>query len=72
MVNAIPASLKHAVSSGVGLFIALLGCKNAGLIIALEGKNNLPRRPEFSLRAVGADWIPADTHHQADAGAGDI
>ena len=29
------------VSSGVGLFIALLGCKNAGLIIALEGKNNL-------------------------------
>ena len=41
VVNAIPASLKHAVSSGVGLFIALLGCKNAGLIIALEGKNNL-------------------------------
>lgn len=41
VVNAIPVSLKHAVSAGVGLFIALLGCKNAGLIIAIEGKNNL-------------------------------
>lgn len=41
VVKAIPASLKHAVSAGVGLFIALLGCKNAGLIIAIEGRNNL-------------------------------
>lgn len=41
VVKAIPASLKHAVSAGIGLFIALLGCKNAKLIIAVEGKNNL-------------------------------
>ncbi|MGL6201577.1 MAG: NCS2 family permease [Lachnospiraceae bacterium] len=41
VVKAIPASLKHAVSAGIGLFIALLGCKNAGLIVAVEGRNNL-------------------------------
>lgn len=41
VVKAIPASLKHAVSAGIGLFIALLGCKNAKLIVAVEGKNNL-------------------------------
>lgn len=41
VVKAIPASLKYAVSAGIGLFIALLGCKNAGVIVAVEGKNNL-------------------------------
>lgn len=41
VVKAIPPSLKHAVSAGIGLFIALLGCKNAKLIVAVEGKNNL-------------------------------
>lgn len=41
VVKAIPPSLKHAVSAGIGMFIALLGCKNAKLIIAVEGKNNL-------------------------------
>lgn len=41
VVKAIPASLKHAVSAGIGLFIALLGCKNAGLIVAVANKNNL-------------------------------
>ena len=41
VVRAIPPSLKHAVSAGIGLFIALLGCKNAKLIVAVEGKNNL-------------------------------
>ena len=34
-------SLKHAVSAGIGLFIALLGAKNSGLIIANADKNNL-------------------------------
>lgn len=41
IVTAIPASLKHAVSAGVGLFIALLGCRNADLIVGVEGKNYL-------------------------------
>ena len=41
VVRVIPVSLKHAVSAGIGLFIALLGAKNCGLIIANADKNNL-------------------------------
>ncbi|MCX4307479.1 MAG: NCS2 family permease [Acetatifactor sp.] len=41
VVRVIPVSLKHAVSAGIGLFIALLGAKSCGLIVALEAKNNL-------------------------------
>lgn len=41
VVRVIPVSLKHAVSAGIGLFIALLGAKSCGLIVAAEKKNNL-------------------------------
>lgn len=41
VVKVIPMSLKHAVSAGIGLFIALLGAKSCGLIIANEAKKNL-------------------------------
>lgn len=34
IVNAIPRSLKIAISAGIGLFLALIGMKNAGLISA--------------------------------------
>jgi len=33
IVNAIPLPLKHAVSAGIGLFIAFIGLQNAGIII---------------------------------------
>ncbi|MBO8164717.1 MAG: NCS2 family permease [Brevibacillus sp.] len=36
IINAIPAGLKYAVSAGIGLFIAFVGLKNAGLIVANE------------------------------------
>lgn len=36
-----PVSLKQAVSAGIGLFIALLGAKNCGLIVANDAKNCL-------------------------------
>ncbi len=32
--NAVPTSLKKAVAAGIGLFIALIGLKNAGIIIS--------------------------------------
>lgn len=41
VVRVIPVSLKQAVSAGIGLFIALLGAKSAGLIVASEAKNCL-------------------------------
>ena len=31
--NAIPMSLKHAVSAGIGLFIAFIGLQNCGLVV---------------------------------------
>ena len=37
VVRVIPVSLKQAVSAGIGLFIALLGAKNCGLIVAVIG-----------------------------------
>ena len=40
-MRVIPVSMKHAVSAGIGLFIALLGAKNCGLIVANADKNNL-------------------------------
>ncbi len=33
IVNAIPLSMKHAVSAGIGLFIAFIGLQNAGIVI---------------------------------------
>ena len=41
VVRTIPVSLKQAVSAGIGLFIALLGAKNCGLIVADADKNNM-------------------------------
>ncbi len=34
IVNSIPMSLKYAVSGGIGFFIALIGLKNAGIIVS--------------------------------------
>ncbi len=34
IVNAIPRSLKLAISAGIGLFLALIGMKNAGIVVA--------------------------------------
>lgn len=42
MVRVIPVSLKQAVSAGIGLFIALLGAKNCGLIVANDAKTVFP------------------------------
>jgi adenine/guanine/hypoxanthine permease len=33
IVNAIPLSIKHAISVGIGLFIAFIGLQNAGIIV---------------------------------------
>jgi len=33
IVNSIPINLKHAVSGGIGIFIAFIGLKNAGVIV---------------------------------------
>lgn len=34
IINAIPEDLKHAIAAGIGFFIAFIGFKNAGIIVA--------------------------------------
>lgn len=57
VVNVIPVSLKHAVSAGIGLFIALLGAKSCGLIVANEAKKSLTfgnlKSPEVIVMVIG-------------------
>ncbi|SHK39487.1 putative MFS transporter, AGZA family, xanthine/uracil permease [Hespellia stercorisuis DSM 15480] len=57
VVRVIPKSLKFAVSAGVGLFIALIGAKGCGLIVANEAKNVLGfgdlKSPQVILAVIG-------------------
>ena len=57
VVRVIPMSLKHAVSAGIGLFIALIGAKGCGLIVANAAKNTLAfgdlTQPTVILCAIG-------------------
>ena len=34
IVNAIPMSLRNAIGAGIGLFIAFIGLKSAGVVVA--------------------------------------
>ncbi|UTR13656.1 NCS2 family permease [Salipaludibacillus sp. LMS25] len=36
VINAIPAELKYAAGAGIGLFIAFIGLKNAGIVVRSE------------------------------------
>ena len=57
IVRAVPASLKYAVSAGIGIFIALIGARGAGIIAANEAKNSLvfenPGSPEVITAVFG-------------------
>jgi len=44
MVDAIPIDLRRGISAGIGLFIALIGCVNSGLVT----KNEFPGPPPVS------------------------
>lgn len=46
IVNSIPDSLKKAIGAGIGLFIAYIGLKNTGIIVASEG----------TVSALNAEW----------------
>lgn len=41
IVNAIPLTLKYAISVGIGLFIALIGLKDAGIVVYHAGTGSL-------------------------------
>lgn len=37
ILESIPETLRYAISAGIGMFIAFIGLKNAGIIVAKEG-----------------------------------
>ena len=50
IINSIPMNMKHAVSAGIGLFIAFIGLQNAGIIV----KNDAVLVGLGSLKSPGA------------------
>ncbi|MGN0292825.1 MAG: NCS2 family permease [Lachnospiraceae bacterium] len=56
LFNAIPLSLKHGASVGIGLFIAFIGLQNAGIIIANESTlvEIVPFRSSFHTAGICA------------------
>ena len=48
IVNCIPTSLKNAIGAGIGLFIAYIGLKNAGIIVA---------DPSGTISSLSAEWL---------------
>lgn len=56
LVNSIPANLKYAISAGIGLFIAIVGLKGAGIVVSdpatLITVGNVST-PQFVLAMVG-------------------
>ncbi|WP_417498501.1 NCS2 family permease [Laceyella putida] len=58
IINSIPTGLKYAVSSGIGLFIAFIGLKNAQIILPSEAtyvmiNPDLTKKPEILLTLFG-------------------
>jgi AGZA family xanthine/uracil permease-like MFS transporter len=44
LLVAIPDSLKHAITVGIGLFIAIIGVKNSGILtVAVESTKDIPK-----------------------------
>ncbi|AJY74355.1 NCS2 family permease [Paenibacillus beijingensis] len=44
LITAVPDSIKHAITVGIGLFITIIGLKNSGLMtIAAETVNDVPK-----------------------------
>jgi len=51
IIDAVPASLKYAIAVGIGLFIAYMGMKNAG-IVEFDALGGLPHLGELTSPAV--------------------
>ncbi|MEG2295811.1 MAG: NCS2 family permease, partial [Oscillospiraceae bacterium] len=56
IVESIPKNIKLAIASGIGLFLGLLGFKNAGIVVA--NPNTLVSLPDFS-KFTDPEFAPA-------------
>lgn len=66
IVNAIPENLKYGITSGIGLFIAFVGLKGAGVVVSddstLVALGNFGR-PEVALCLIGILVIAVMSHY---------
>lgn len=66
IVNAIPENLKYGITSGIGLFIAFVGLKGAGVVVSddstLVALGNFGR-PEVALCLIGILLIAVMNHY---------
>ena len=66
IVNAIPENLKYGITSGIGLFIAFVGLKGAGVVVSddstLGALGNFGR-PEVALCLIGILVIAVMNHY---------
>lgn len=66
IVNAIPENLKYGITSGIGLFIAFVGLKDAGVVVSddstLVALGNFGR-PEVALCLIGILVIAVMNHY---------
>lgn len=66
MVNSIPLNLKYGISAGIGLFISLVGLKDANIVVAdsstLVNVGSISS-PEFVLAILGLIVIAAMWHY---------
>ena len=66
IVNAIPENLKYGITSGIGLFIAFVGLKGAGVVVSddstLVALGNFGR-PEVALCLIGILMIAVMNHY---------
>ena len=60
IVNAIPKSLKMAIAAGIGLFLALIAFKNAGIVVGSPRDPGHPRRPDELARRHGGPGFRPD------------
>jgi hypothetical protein len=61
IVNGIPHSLRVAITVGLGMFLALIALKNAGIVVASPDPGE-GRRPAPAGRHHGGGRFPADRH----------
>ncbi len=64
LLVAVPDSLKHAITVGIGLFITIIGLKNSGLLaVAVEAANDIPKGKYTELLSFETVFHLGDVHN---------
>ena len=71
MLNSIPATLRYAISVGIGMFIAFIGLKNAGIIVSRPASFVTFRSLHARLR-ISIDRHPVEWTARGEAGEGSL